>query len=165
MAASGPLTEDDRVLVERATRRVPVPEDGALRERALALGDRGRYAIQAVIAAEHARAPSAGDTDWPAIARAYDRLVTIDPSPVIALNRAVAVAMASGPEAGLELADEQAEALDAYHLLHATRADLLRRLGRGADAVAAYDAAIAATANEAERAYLTRRRGQLTIGG
>ena len=107
-----------------------IAEGLALTERALALGDRGRYAIQAVIAAEHARAPSAGDTDWPAIARAYDRLVLIDPSPVIALNRAVAVAMASGPEAGLALADEQAEALDAYHLLHATRADLLRRLGR-----------------------------------
>ena len=86
--------------------------------------------MQAVIAAEHARAARAEDTDWEAIARAYDRLVAIDPSPVIALNRAVAVAMAPGPEAGLALADEQAEALDAYHLLHATRADLLRRLGR-----------------------------------
>ncbi len=119
------LADQDRGAWDREA----ITEGLALTERALALGSRGRYAVQAVIAAEHARARRAEDTDWQRIAAAYDRLAQIDPSPVIALNRAVAVAMARGPAAGLALADEQAEALAEYHLLHATRADLLRRLG------------------------------------
>jgi len=126
----------------------------ALTDRALAMGGRGRYTIQAVIAAGHARP---GDTDWEAIAAAYAQLVALDDSPVVALNRAVAVAMASGPEAGLALADEQAEALDGYHLLHSTRAELLRRLGRGAEAADAYRRALSLAANPVERAFLERR--------
>jgi RNA polymerase sigma-70 factor, ECF subfamily len=114
-----------------------------------------------VIAAEHARAARAEDTDWEVIAGAYDRLHALDPSPVIALNRAVAVAMAHGPEAGLALADEQAGALDAYHLLHATRADLLRRLGRSADARAAYERALELAAVPAERLFLRERLAEL----
>jgi RNA polymerase sigma-70 factor, ECF subfamily len=126
----------------------------ALVDRALALGGRGRYTIQAVIAAAHARP---GETDWAAIADAYAGLVALDDSPVVALNQAVAVAMARGPEAGLALADEQAEALAGYHLLHATRADLLRRLGRSADAAAAYRRALELAGNPVERAFLERR--------
>jgi RNA polymerase sigma-70 factor (ECF subfamily) len=138
-----------------------IAEGLALTERALALGDRGRYAIQAVIAAEHARAPRAEDTDWERIAGAYDRLTRIDPSPVIALNRAVAVAFARGPEAGLALADEQAPALDAYHLLHATRADLLRRLGRVDEAREAYERALSLAAVPVERSFLRERLAEL----
>jgi RNA polymerase sigma-70 factor (ECF subfamily) len=130
-------------------------------ERALALGGRGRYAVQAVIAAEHARAARAQDTDWEAIANAYAVLVSLDDSPVVALNRAVAVAMAHGPEAGLALADEQADALDGFHLLHATRADLLRRLGRLDEAAVAYERALALAANPVERAFLERRLGEV----
>jgi RNA polymerase sigma-70 factor (ECF subfamily) len=132
----------------------------ALVDRALALGGRGRYTIQAEIAAAHARP---GETDWAAIADAYARLVALDDSPVVALNRAVAVAMARGPEAGLALADEQAEALAGYHLLHATRADLLRRLGRSADAAAAYRRALELAGNPVERAFLERRLEE--VGG
>ncbi|HKG65575.1 MAG TPA: sigma-70 family RNA polymerase sigma factor [Solirubrobacteraceae bacterium] len=141
--------------------RTAIAQGLALTERALALGSRGRYAVQAVIAAEHARAARAEDTDWEVIAGAYDRLHALDPSPVIALNRAVAVAMAHGPEAGLALADEQAAALDAYHLLHATRADLLRRLGRSADARAAYERALELAAVPAERLFLRERLAEL----
>jgi RNA polymerase sigma-70 factor (ECF subfamily) len=130
-------------------------------ERALALGGRGRYAVQAVIAAEHARAARAEDTDWEAIANAYAMLVALDDSPVVALNRAVAVAMARGPEAGLALADEQAAALDSFHLLHATRADLLRRLGRGDEAADAYRRALALAGNPVERAFLERRLAEV----
>jgi len=151
------LADQDRAAWDREA----ISEGLALTERALALGDRGRYAVQAVIAAEHARAARAEDTDWAAIARAYDRLVLLDPSPVIALNRAVAVAMASGPEAGLALADEQAEALDSYHLLHATRADLLRRLGRLEEARAAYARALSLAAVPVERDFLRERLAEL----
>jgi RNA polymerase sigma-70 factor, ECF subfamily len=138
-----------------------IAEGLRLTERALALGDRGRYALQAVIAAEHARARRPEDTDWERIAGAYDRLAAIDPSPVIALNRAVAVAMARGPEAGLALADEQADALDSYHLLHATRADLLRRLGRVSEAREAYRRALELAAVPAERSFLEGRLAEL----
>jgi RNA polymerase sigma-70 factor (ECF subfamily) len=138
-----------------------IAEGLALTGRALRAGRPGRYALQAAIAAEHARAKTAADTDWAAIVRAYDGLAAIDPSPVIALNRAVAVAMASGPEAGLALADEQAEALGSYHLLHATRADLLRRLGRVSEARAAYERALELAAVPAERAFLRERLSEL----
>ncbi len=151
------LADQDRSAWDREA----IAEGLALTERALALGDRGRYALQAVIAAEHARAATAADTDWAAIAAAYERLARIDPSPVIALNRAVAVAMASGPAAGLALADEQAAALDAYHLLHATRADLLRRLGRDDEARAAYERALSLAAVPVERSFLRERLAEL----
>ena len=151
------LADQDRSAWDRAA----IAEGVALTERALALGSRGRYAIQASIAAEHARAPRALDTDWEAIAGAYARLAQIDPSPVIELNRAVAVAMAHGPEEGLALADEQAAALDAYHLLHATRADLLRRLGRVGEARAAYERALELAAVPAEREFLVERLAEL----
>ena len=151
------LADQDRGAWDRAA----IAEGLALTERALALGSRGRYALQAVIAAEHARAARPEDTDWERIAGAYDRLHALDPSPVIALNRAVAVAMAHGPEAGLALADEQAEALAGYHLLHATRADLLRRLGRVEEARAAYSRALELVAVPAERRFLRERLAEL----
>jgi RNA polymerase sigma-70 factor (ECF subfamily) len=134
-----------------------IAEGARATTRALALGGRGRYCVQAVIALEHARAARAEDTDWAAIANAYGMLVALDDSPVVALNRAVAVAMADGPEAGLALADEQAEALDGFHLLHATRADLLRRLDRMDAAAEAYERALALAANPVERSFLARR--------
>ena len=151
------LADQDRGAWDREA----IAEGLALTERALALGSRGRYAVQAVIAAEHARAGRAEDTDWERIAAAYDRLADIDPSPVIALNRAVAVAMARGPAAGLALADEQADALAEYHLLHATRADLLRRLGRDEEARAAYARALELAAVPAERRFLRERLSEL----
>ena len=151
------LADQDRGRWDAAS----IDEGLPLVERTLALGGRGRYAVQSVIAAEHARAARAEDTDWRAIANAYAMLVALDDSPVVALNRAVAVAMADGPEAGLALADEQAEALDAFHLLHATRADFLRRLGRREEAAAAYERAVALAANPVERAFLLRRRAEL----
>jgi RNA polymerase sigma-70 factor (ECF subfamily) len=117
------------------------------------------YAIQAAIAAEHARAERAEDTDWSRIAALYDRLEASSPSPVVTLNRAVAVAMAEGPERGLALLDELAETgrLDDYRLLHSARADLLRRLGRDADAAAAYARALELATNPVERRFLERR--------
>jgi len=106
------------------------------------------YALQAAIAAEHAGAASAADTDWPAIARLYGELAQLHPSPVVELNRAVAVAMAEGPESGLELIDA-IEGLDDYHLLHSARADLLRRLGRVGEASASYTRALELTTSPA----------------
>jgi RNA polymerase sigma-70 factor (ECF subfamily) len=126
---------------------------------AAAAGLDGPFAIQAGIAAEHA----ADVTDWTRIAVLYARLAAVEPSPVIELNRAVAVSMAAGPAAGLELADRlRGGALDDYHLLHATRADLLRRLGRTEEAARAYERARELTANPAERALLERRLRELS---
>ena len=115
--------------------------------------------MQAQIAAEH----SSGATDWARVAALYARLAALRPGPVVELNRAVAVAMAEGPERGLELVDalEREGALDHYHLLHATRADLLRRLGRAEDAAVAYRRALALVANPVERAFLERRLAEL----
>jgi len=154
------LADQDRSKWDAAA----IAEGHVLTERALALHGRGRYVVQAAIAAEHGRARRAEDTDWERIAAAYARLAELDDSPVVALNRAVAVAMARGPEAGLALADEQAGALAGYHLLHATRADLLRRLGRAAEAEAAYERALALAANPVERAFLARRLADLRDG-
>ncbi len=123
----------------------------------------GPYQIQAAINAVHSDAATAGDTDWSQILRLYDQLLVIAPTPVVALNRAVAVAEVDGPSAGLAALDGL-DALDGYHLLHATRADLLRRLGRGADAARAYDRAIALTGNAAEAAFLRRRRREVEGG-
>ena len=120
----------------------------------------GPYAIQAAIAAVHAAAPTAAATDWDRIVALYDALARADPSPVVALNRAVAVAMRDGPAAGLALVDA-IDGLDAYHLAHATRADLLRRLGRADEARDAYARALALTRQEPQRRFLERRLGEL----
>jgi RNA polymerase sigma-70 factor (ECF subfamily) len=119
----------------------------------------GPYQLQAAIGAVHSDAPAATDTDWRQILALYDQLTEVAPTPVVALNRCVAVAEVHGPSAALAIADGLG--LDGYHLFHSTRADLLRRLGRPADARAAYDAAIARTANHAERAFLAQRRDSL----
>ena len=118
----------------------------------------GEYAVQAAIAAVHDEAADVATTDWPQIVALYDVLARVSPSPVVALNRAVAVAMRDGPEAGLAaLAELDDHALRGYHLLPAARADLLRRLGRTTEAAAAYRAAIELAGNERERAFLRRR--------
>jgi RNA polymerase sigma-70 factor (ECF subfamily) len=133
------------------------------RLRAVAAGGPppGRYQLLAAVNAVHTAAPSARDTDWSQVVALYDRLVAIDPSPVVRLNRAVAVAEVDGPDVGLAEVDRLADVLDGYHALHATRAELLRRLGRSGDARTAYDRAIELAGNPAERTYLSRRRDQL----
>ncbi|MER5864920.1 DUF6596 domain-containing protein [Kitasatospora sp. NPDC002040] len=121
----------------------------------------GRYQILAAINAVHTSARDIRDTDWSQVLALYDRLVRLDPSPVVALNRAVAVAELDGPEVALAAVDRLDGDLAGYHAYHATRADLLRRLGRSPQARAAYDKAIELAGNTAETAYLTRRRDQL----
>jgi RNA polymerase sigma-70 factor, ECF subfamily len=125
-------------------------------ERASALRSSGPYQLQAAIAAVHCRAATAETTDWQAIAQLYGELARITPSPVVELNRAVAVAMAEGPAEGLALVDEL-EGLESYRFLHSTRADLLRRLDRPEEAAVAYRRALDLTTNGAERAFLERR--------
>jgi RNA polymerase sigma-70 factor (ECF subfamily) len=120
-------------------------------------GVRGPFALQAAIALEHCRATRAEDTDWPQIVRLYDALARLQPSPVVSLNRAVAVAMVEGPQAGLKLIDTLAGELEGYHLLHAARADLLRRLGSSSEAAKSYKQAIAMATNDSERRFLERR--------
>ncbi len=131
----------------------------AVLDQALAMRRSGPYQVQAAIAACHATATDAASTDWPQIAVLYAELARLAPSPVVELNRAVAVAMADGIPAGLALVDELAESgqLDGYHLLPATRADLLRRAGRGAEARVAYEEALRLATTDAERRYLTGR--------
>jgi RNA polymerase sigma-70 factor (ECF subfamily) len=128
-------------------------------------GRPGPYALQAAIAALHASATRAGGTDWPQIAMLYDALSRVRPSPIVELNRAVAVAEAEGPAAALPLVERLAETLAGYHLLHATRADLLRRLDRPIDAAAAYARARKLTTNEPERAFLARRAAECDHAG
>jgi len=120
----------------------------------------GRYQLQAAIAAVHSAAPDAASTSWPDIVTLYDQLTAIDPSPVVAMNRAIAVAEVDGPADALALLDDLP--LGSYHLFHATRADLLERLGRPDEAVEAYDAALALVENATERELLARRRAALT---
>ncbi|WP_408630656.1 RNA polymerase sigma factor [Micromonospora echinaurantiaca] len=156
------LDEQDRGAWDRAL----IAEGNALlRERIEAVatgGDPpGRYQLQAAINSVHTNAPSARDTDWSTILALYGRLVLLDPSPIVRLNRAVAVAEVDGPGVGLAEVDRLAEVLDGYHAFHAARADLLRRLGRSGESRAAYDRAIGLAGNPAERTYLTRRRDQL----
>ena len=119
----------------------------------------GPFAVQAAIAAEHCQAARAEDTDWRRIVRLYDLLERLQPSPIVSLNRAVAVAMADGPQPALALIDELAASgdLDNYHLLHAARADLLRRVGSNVEAAESYAQALALVTNESERRYLERR--------
>ncbi|MGW7478187.1 RNA polymerase sigma factor [Nonomuraea muscovyensis] len=121
----------------------------------------GRYQILAAINAVHTSARDIRDTDWSQVLALYDQLVRLDPSPIIALNRAIAVAELDGPEVALAIIDRLAEALAGYHAYHATRADLLRRLGRSQQSRAAYERAIELAGNTGETAYLTRRRDQL----
>jgi RNA polymerase sigma-70 factor, ECF subfamily len=142
-------------------------DDGiALLDAAMRHSQPGPYQVQAAIAACHATAPTAADTDWAQIALLYGRLHELTASPVVELNRAVAVAMVEGPAAGLELVDalESARSLRDYHLLPATRADLLRRLGRQHEAAAAYQQALALVPTDAERRFLRRRLAEVTAG-
>jgi RNA polymerase sigma-70 factor, ECF subfamily len=140
-----------------------IAEGRALVRQALGAGRAGFYALQAAIAAVHAAAASPADTDWARIAGLYDALLAAHPSPVVELNRAVAVAMRDGPAAGLALIDATLGRgdLDGYHLAHAARADLLRRLGRRAEARAAYERALALARQGPERRFLTNRLSQL----
>jgi RNA polymerase sigma-70 factor (ECF subfamily) len=121
----------------------------------------GRYQILAAISAVHTSAGHVLDTDWSQVVALYDQLVRLDPSPVVALNRAIAVAELDGPEVALAAVDRLEPRLAGYHAYHATRADLLRRLGRTGESRAAYDTAIELAGNTAETASLTRRRDQL----
>ncbi|WP_235036932.1 RNA polymerase sigma factor [Actinomadura sp. K4S16] len=154
----------DLVALEDQDRRrwdhAAIAEGAALVDGALRRGEPGPYQVQAAIAACHATARTAAETDWPQIAALYGRLEAMSPGPVVRLNRAVAVAMADGPSAGLALVD-RIEGLDGYHLLHATRADLLRRLGRPDEAAAAYREALALARTEADRRYLARRLAEV----
>ncbi|TWF76416.1 RNA polymerase ECF family sigma subunit [Pseudonocardia hierapolitana] len=143
--------------------RDEIVEGLALLDAALRRREPGPYQVQAAIAACHARAERAADTDWLQIAALYGRLAELTPSPVVRLNRAVAVAMAHGPEAGLALVDELGDELTGYRHVQATRADLLRRLGRRAEAAEAYREALSLTESEAERRFLTRRLAE--VGG
>ena len=155
------LAEQDRGGWDRAM----ITEGHALVRECLARNRPGRFQVMAAVNAVHTDAPTAADTDWAQVVALYDQLLVLDPSPIVELNRAVAIAELDGPAVALALVDrlpERAPALAAYHALHVTRADLLRRLGRSAEAREAYDAALAVTGNPAEVAYLTRRRDQLS---
>ena len=145
------LADQDRSRWDRGL----IAEGQALVRRCLRRNQPGPYQIQAAINAVHSDAPTAAATDWRQILQLYDQLLALAPSPVVALNRAVAVAEVEGPAAALALVDGLD--LGGYHLFHAIRADLLRRLGRNAEAAPAYEAAIARTENAAERAFLQRR--------
>jgi RNA polymerase sigma-70 factor, ECF subfamily len=146
------LDEQDRSRWNRAR----IDEGLRVLEAASALRVTGPYQLQAAIGAVHCRAARPEDTDWRAIATLYEQLAALTPSPIVELNRAVAVAMAEGPARGLELVDAL-EGLEHYRLLHSTRADLLRRLERRAEAAAAYQRALELTTNETERDFLERR--------
>jgi RNA polymerase sigma-70 factor (ECF subfamily) len=151
------LEDQDRSLWNREL----IAEGVALTTQALKTRMFGPYCLQAAIAAVHAEAPSTKQTDWSEIIGLYDVLSRLDPSPVVALNRAVAVAMRDGPEAGLALVDALLGELEGYHLAHAARADLCRRLGRKEEAIASYEKALALSRQEPERRFLQRRIDQL----
>jgi RNA polymerase sigma-70 factor (ECF subfamily) len=153
------LDEQDRSLWNREQ----IAEGQALVEQALASRRFGPFTLQAAISAVHADATRAADTDWAQIVGLYDVLLRVDPSPVVELNRAAAVAMRDGPAAGLALIDAilvRGDLAD-YHLAHSARADLCRRLGRTADARAAYQRALSLTRQEPERRFLERRLAAL----
>jgi RNA polymerase sigma-70 factor (ECF subfamily) len=157
-----PLEEQDRARWDRAA----IAEGQTLLEAALRRRRPGPYQVQAAIAACHAAATTTADTDWVDIAGLYGLLARLRPSPVVELNRAVAVAMADGPAAGLALVEALSEsgALAGYYLLPATRADLLRRLGRREEAAHWYRQTLAHEITAAERRYLTRRLDEVTVG-
>ncbi len=150
------LDVQDRSLWDRAA----IAEGHALVRECLRRNQPGHYQLLAAINAVHTDAASAADTDWSQVLALYDQMYAATPTPVVALNRAVALAEVAGPASALTVVD--ALELDRYHPYHATRADLLRRLGRHPEAVAAYDRAIALAANPAERAFLSGRRNALT---
>jgi RNA polymerase sigma-70 factor, ECF subfamily len=149
------LSEQDRGLWDREL----IAEGQAIVRRCLQRNQPGPYQIQAAINAVHSDSRDAADTDWRQIVQLYDQLLALAPSPIVALNRAVAVAEVDGPEVALGLVDELD--LGGYHLFHAIRADLLRRLGRNSEAAAAYEAAIGQTESGAERTFLERRLAEL----
>jgi len=151
------LEEQDRSVWDRGL----IEEGVRLVERALASRRFGPYTVQAAIAAVHAEAPRAQVTDWPQIVALYDVLLRMDPSPVVELNRAVAIAMRDGPAAGLGLVDGLMKELDGYHLAHAARADLCRRLGRAKEARQSYERALKLARQEPERRFLERRLTEL----
>jgi RNA polymerase sigma-70 factor (ECF subfamily) len=153
------LPDQDRSRWDRAK----VTEGRALLNRAYAMGEIGGYGLQAAIAAEHAKADSAENTDWARIVALYDLLLLADPSPVVELNRAAAVAMRDGPEAGLPLIDAllTRSALAEYHLAFAARADLYRRLGRVDEARADYRLALKLARQQPERRFIERRLAEL----
>jgi len=153
------LADQDRTRWDRAL----IAEGQAIVRRCLRRGQPGPYQIQAAINAVHSDAPVAAATDWDQIMRLYDQLLAVAPGPVVALNRAVAVAEVDGPAAALALVDGLD--LGGYYLFHAIRADLLRRLGRPAEADAAYELAIARSGNAIERAHLTRAKQQASHPG
>jgi RNA polymerase sigma-70 factor (ECF subfamily) len=164
------VSEDgELVLLEDQDRsrwnRERIEEGSRLVAEALTRATPGPYVIQAAIGGVHANAERAEDTDWRDIVGLYDALLSTHGSPVVELNRAVAVAMADGPEAGLLLIDALAGPLDEYHLLHSARADLLRRLGRNEESVTAYRRALELTSNEIERGFIRRRLDELGPSG
>jgi RNA polymerase sigma-70 factor (ECF subfamily) len=161
VSVSGELVTLDEQ--DRDTWDAPLIAEGhrLVRERLTAGVAPGRYQILAAINAVHTSARDVRDTDWSQIVALYDQLVRLDASPIVALNRAIAVAELDGPEVALAAVDPLADLLAGYHAYHATRADLLRRLGRTQQARAAYDRAIQLAGNTAETASLTRRRDQL----
>ena len=152
------LEEQDRTLWNRPQ----IDEALSLVNEALA-GEPGPFALEAAIAAEHCKAARAEDTNWPQIVKLYDLLAELMPSPIVSLNRAVAVAMAQGPRSALELIDELAASgeLDDYHLLHAARADMLRRLGANDEAAESYKTALNLVTNDSERRFLERRLSEV----
>jgi RNA polymerase sigma-70 factor (ECF subfamily) len=151
----------DLVLLEDQDRSLwdhdMIDEGLAVLDRAMALGTPGPYQVQAAIAALHAGAPRPEDTDWPQIAALYSRLLELQPTPVVALNQAVAIAMADGPDAGLARMEPLAGELDGYHLFHSARAELLRRAGRPGEAVASFERALTLATNPTQRAFLEQR--------
>ena len=151
------LADQDRSTWDRAM----IEEGHALVARCIRRNQPGLYQLQAAINAVHTDAPTAPDTDWGQIVQLYDQLLAIAPTPVVALNRAVAVAEVDGPAAALAAVDPLD--LEGYHLFHATRADLLRRLGRDDEAAAAYDAALTLAGNATERRFLEQRRQSLPV--
>jgi len=153
------LEEQDRSLWDRRE----IETGLGLLERALRLGPPGPYTLQAAIAGEHAKTTRSDETDWGRIASLYDQLAHVQPSPVVELNRAVAVAMAEGPERGLELLDEEglADKLAGYHLFWSARADLLRRAGRANQAIKAYERAVELASNPVEKRFLQRRLAEV----
>ncbi len=153
------LADQDRARWDRAL----ITEGQAIVRRCLRRNQPGPYQIQAAINAVHSDAPMADETDWRQILALYDQLLALAPTPVVALNRAVAVAEVEGPDVALTLLDGLD--LGGYHVFHAVRADLLRRLGREVEAATAYEAAIARTENAAERVFLQRRRDALAQAG
>jgi RNA polymerase sigma-70 factor (ECF subfamily) len=152
-----PLAEQDRAAWDRAL----IAEGHAIVRRCLRIGRPGPYQLQAAINAVHAEARTPDATDWRQVVALYDQLFAVAPSPIVALNRAVAVAEVDGPAAGLTIVDGLSPNLADYHLYHAIRADLLARAGRNEEADAAYRAAIERTDNAAERQYLERKRASL----